>query len=389
MPMLRHIFQNKMFDPFSNTWISNKFEIYKELQAMEVAYYSKQYGGYVITRYDDVKYALKNHNIFSSAKGNLINESKHRMNRTLGASDDPKHSILKNIVKEAYSKSNVNRVKDCFNKQAIILLSQANPIFNMSAVAEEASAWACAEILNLPYDKTKIKDLVLGILRYSKQSVTNNIDQTYYTDFFNLVSDLVKNNVPAAGPGIYQEFMANSQTKTEISLFTGPTISGAGSLTGALEFLTFDIYNEKLFNVLLNDRSLSNSVVSESLRYNCSSGRKVRTVTQSTTLHNIDLKRNDKVILSLEAANRDPSMFSEPDKFIVGREDAGNLAYGYGVHACISAAISNELLNCWITILLDTLGEYTVITNPNDFVYQITSSGNQDSITNLIVEKKK
>lgn len=371
-----------MFDPLSNEWLSNKFESYRHLQSLDVAYYSQQYGGYLITRHSDVKYALKNHNIFSSAKGNLIRESPHRFNRTLGASDNPTHELLKNIVKEAYSKQNIERVLNCFVEHSTKLLKSASPL-DMSRIAEEASAWACTEILNLPYDKDEVQKLVLGILRYAKQSVDSNIDQSYYNNFAKLVNELIKNNVPAIGPGIYREFISNSKTKTEMSLFTGPTISGAGSLSGALGFLTVDIYRENLFNVL-HDRSKANDVVNESLRWNCSSGRKVRTVTQPVTLHNVNLKPGDKVILSLEAANRDPSVFADPDKFILGRDDVGNLAYGYGIHACIASVVSRELLKGWVNVLLDTLGTYRV-TNEN-FIFLKTSSGNQDAITNLVVE---
>lgn len=349
---------------------------------MDVAYYSQQYSGYVITRHNDVKFALKNHAIFSSAKGNLIRESPHRFNRTLGASDNPTHELLKNIVKEAYSKQNIDRVVNSFIEHSTSLL-KSNSTIPMSRIVEEASAWACTEILNLPYDKIEVQKLVLGILRYAKQSVDSNIDQTYYNNFTKLVVDLISNNVQPQGPGIYQEFMSNSRTKSEFSLFTGPTISGAGSLSGALGFLTVDIYRENLFESL-QDRSIIKDVVNESLRWNCSSGRKVRTVIQPVTLHNVNLKYGDKVILSLEAANRDPSIFPDPDKFILGREDSGNLAYGYGIHACISSIISRELMNSWVGILLDTLGKYKVTTD--EFVFLKTSSGNQDAITNLVVE---
>lgn len=377
----------ELFNPHSNEWLLNKFEIYKTLQAMDTAYFSEQHNGYVITRYDDVKFVLKNHDIFSSARGNLIRESPYRFNRTLGASDDPVHGMLKDIVKESYSKNNIQRIVDCFVEKSNNLITETNHIFNLSEVVQEASAWASAEILNLPHDKTEIKNLVLGILQYSSWSVMYNTDQSHYIKFNELIINLLKNQVPSTGPGIYHEFITNSKDNTLLSLFSGPTISGAGSLAGSLGFLTLDIYRENLLDKLIKDPSLIENVVDESLRYNCSSGRKIRTVTKDVTLHNVQLKRGDKVIVSLEAANRDPIMFPDPDKFILGRDNAGDLSYGYGMHACIALAISRELLKSWVKVLIDSLGEYKVLTSPSQFVYQMTSSGNQDSITNLIIEK--
>jgi cytochrome P450 len=376
----------ELFNPLSSDWLSCKFEMYKKMQVMDTAYYCEKYNGYVITRYDDVKYALKNHDIFSSGRGNLIQESPHRFNRTLGASDDPMHSILKNIVKEAYSKENIQRIVDCFVERSTELLAVNNSVFNLSSLVEEASAWVSTEILNLPHCKKEVHRLVLGILRYASQSVAHNVDQSYYNEFTKLIVSLLKNKVPSVGPGIYHEFITHSKDDTLISLFTGPTISGVGSLSGALGFLAVDLYREDLFETLNQDRSLIPGLINESLRYNSSSGRKVRTVTRDISMHNVSLKLGDKVILSLEAANRDPNMFADPDKFLPERENAGSLAFGYGMHACIASVISKKVLQVWVELLLGTLGKYKITPDPSGFVFQITSSGNQDSVTNLMVE---
>jgi cytochrome P450 len=142
----------ELFDPHSNEWLLNKFDFYKILREKEKAYFSEKYQLYVITRYDDIVFALNNPDIFSSAKGNLIVESPHRFNNTLGASDNPVHDVFKNIVKEAYSKKNIERIAACLSSHATMLLQEQTEL-NISEVTEHLSAWATAEILNIPYDK--------------------------------------------------------------------------------------------------------------------------------------------------------------------------------------------------------------------------------------------
>jgi cytochrome P450 len=373
------------FNPHSNDWLLNKFEIYKELRNRDTAYYSEKYGLHIITRYDDVVYALNNPSIFSSSKGNLIIESPKRFGETLGASDEPVHGMYKDIVKNAYNKESMKRIADCFSTHAKELLDTSD-IINISNIIEQLSAWVAAEVINLPYDKTVIKDLIVEIQRHSPQCVSENVDASSYNKLLDIINKLLYSNIPPTGQGIYQEFINNNpdqvKTKTK-SLFTGPAISGASSLTGVLEFLTLDMYRENQLETVYNDRSLIPQLVNESLRFHASTGRFSRTVVEDITLHGIDLKVGDRVALCLESANRDPLRFPDPDKFILDRNTAGHVAFGYGIHACIALAISKNLMQLWVEILLESYGKYKVVTDHCDLKYVMTASGNDDMISNI------
>lgn len=379
----------ELFDPHLNQWLLNKFEIYKDLRARDSAYWSKKYQMYVITRYEDVVFALANAEIFSSAQGNLIMESPGRFGNTLGASDNPTHNVFKNIVIKAYSKDNIERIAKCFSEKAQTLLSVKHTL-DMSMVIDELSAWVAAEIINLPYDKEEIKNLIIDIQHHSSRCVSENVDDAAYNKFVSIVNSLIKQNITPTGPGIYKEFLTNNpENVTSKSLFTGPTISGASSLTGGLQFLTLDLFREKQLDMLLNDRSLIPNAVNESLRFHASTGRFSRTVTQPITMHGVDLKPGDRVALCLESANRDPLKFPNPDRFILDRNTSGHVAFGHGVHACIALAISKNLMQSWLEILLDSYGPYKVDTQNSDLKYVLTASGNDDMITNIKISSAK
>ncbi len=382
-----------MFHPHSNEWLLNKFEFYKELRSRDVAYYSEEYGLHLLTRYDDVKFALGNAEVFSSAQGNLIVESPSRFGRTLGASDAPLHDTLKGIVRDAYSKENISRVAKCITRHADELLS--GDTLHVSEIAEQLSAWVVAEMLNMPYvkqySKRDVKDLIFEVQRTAPMATNQNPDETKYVEMVTFFLYCIESKIPGTGPGIYREAakhkfgLSKTEDRVFISLLTGPAISGASSLTGALEFLTLDLYRQNQLDELLTHPELIPNAVNESLRFNASTGRFSRTVTRDIEMHGVKLKAGDRVALCLESANRDETVFTDPEKFDLHRDTRGSLGFGYGAHACIALAISKALMAAYLKALLTKVGKYKVTTE--NLQYFMTSSGNDDMITNIVIEK--
>lgn len=380
----------ELFDPHSGEWLANKFETYNILRGGETANWSKKYQMYVLSRYDDVMFALDNPEIFSSAEGNLIVENPANFGKTLGASDNPFHDSLKNIVKNAYSADNLQRITDVFTESCKELIKPIDNL-NISEVIEELSATVATEIINPPFKKEEIKQYVKHIQKHHSGAVKHNTDDTRYNMFVGLLMSMADTlKIPSKGPGLYKEVVANNPENIEMmSLFVDPAVSGASSLTGALEILTLDLFRENKLDIILADRSLIPNLINESLRFHTSAGRLSRTVKQQVTLHNVILEPGTRVALCLESANRDPAKFIDPDKFLLGRNTNGQVAFGHGVHACVALLITKHLMQVWVEQLLDLYGKYRVITENKDLEYVITASGNNDMISNICLATAK
>ncbi|MFE1781119.1 cytochrome P450 [Streptomyces sp. NPDC059506] len=75
--------------------------------------------------------------------------------------------------------------------------------------------------------------------------------------------------------------------------------------------------------------------------------------TEDVMIGGVTVPAGETVLLSLSAANRDPSRFSEPDRLDIGRDAAGHLALGHGIHYCLGAPLARAETEIALTALLE------------------------------------
>jgi cytochrome P450 len=92
--------------------------------------------------------------------------------------------------------------------------------------------------------------------------------------------------------------------------------------------------------------------VSEIIRWQTPLAHMRRTALQDHDLFGAPIKAGDKIGMWYLSANRDETVFDNPDKLIVDRENARrHLAFGYGIHRCVGA----RLAELQIRILLEEM----------------------------------
>ena len=91
----------------------------------------------------------------------------------------------------------------------------------------------------------------------------------------------------------------------------------------------------------LRDRpQLINSAVEECLRYDGPIGGTMRVVHEDVEFAGVLIPKDSQVFASIFAAQRDPRVFHEPDRFLIERDNASHLAFGGGIHFCLGAHLA-------------------------------------------------
>src|SRR4051812_19140239 len=91
---------------------------------------------------------------------------------------------------------------------------------------------------------------------------------------------------------------------------------------------------------LATNPELIPNAVEEILRWEAPSPIQGRWTTDDVALHGSVIPKNSKVALLTGAANRDDRAFDDPDRIDVRRKVSRHVAFGYGIHFCLGAALA-------------------------------------------------
>jgi cytochrome P450 len=102
--------------------------------------------------------------------------------------------------------------------------------------------------------------------------------------------------------------------------------------------------NPEQLDRLRDDPALVRPAVEEGLRYDGTAQLLQRIARADLRLRGQTIRHGDLLYLSLGAANRDPEVFIEPDRFDIGRADNRHLAFGAGPHLCLGMTLARREL---------------------------------------------
>lgn len=109
---------------------------------------------------------------------------------------------------------------------------------------------------------------------------------------------------------------------------------------------------------------LMGTAVEEMIRWSTPVKEFMRTATADTTVRGVPIAKGDSVYLAYVSGNRDEEVFDKPHQFDVGRDPNKHLAFGYGVHFCLGAALARMEMNSLFTELLSRLDSIELAGTP-------------------------
>jgi cytochrome P450 len=126
----------------------------------------------------------------------------------------------------------------------------------------------------------------------------------------------------------------------------------SATISGGLQAL---VENPDQLQRLRDDPDLMGLATEEMIRWVTPVKEFMRTAQEDNTIRGVPIKTGESVLLSYPSGNRDEDIFTDPFRFDVGRDPNKHVAFGYGVHFCLGAALARMEVNSFFSALIPRL----------------------------------
>ncbi len=352
------------YDVFSPEAIADPYPAYRRLRAESPRLWNAERGIWVFTRHADVA-ALLAHPSLSAQKfsaAGLAPELRSEfgplyemLSRQMLFQDPPHQTRLRTLAAKAFTPRVIERLRSRIQDWTDDFLDTAlaaGPLDVIRALANPLPATVIAEMLGVPpEDRDRFKHwsddfadflgtdgndweatrpLLPGIYRLMDY-LHGVVDRIRAKPGDNLLSALVE--VEEQGDRLTEEeLIANCLLLLVAGHETTTNLIG----NGLLALLTHPEQAARL----RQDPALLPTAIEELLRYESPVQWTSRIPKEAVTLDGLRIEAGQFVMLGLGAANRDPAQFTDPDRLDITRREGRHLAFGWGVHYCLGAALA-------------------------------------------------
>lgn len=157
---------------------------------------------------------------------------------------------------------------------------------------------------------------------------------------------------------IQVELAGERLTEDEIFSFLGILYpAGADTAFKAIASMMAAVLGERsLFERARSDADLCAAIADETLRFEAPVALLPRRAARDTLVGGQRIAAGDQMLLGITAANRDPAVFADPDRFDPGRRGLEkSLVFGHGPHFCLGAQLARAELRVALGALAERL----------------------------------
>jgi cytochrome P450 len=352
------IVETSAFDPVART---NPHERLKDLREQCPVLRDEPVKTWLLTRYEDVRETVNDRSLWRhwsrSEKGALLrrmddDEERDRVDSILSL-DEPDHSRVRlPLAKAFYGRINAMKPQiEAIIDEVIDAAPQDRPFDLIGDVAIPIPILVIAAILGVERERfrefrawSEASILGLNPLRTPEETERMTWGSAKLTEYFmelmaarrteprdDLISDMVALQAEGAP-------LADEEVRVNLSaLLIGGNLTTTDLIgNGVWLFLN---HPEQLA-LLKADPSLAGAAVEEILRYESPVAITNRVMPEARKVGGCPMQAHQSVIASLHAANRDPDVFEEPDRFDITRKHVPHVAFGGGSHICIGAPLA-------------------------------------------------
>jgi cytochrome P450 len=262
--------------------------------------------------------------------------------------EPPVHTRLRRLVVGAFSRGHVERLRPRVRELAGQLLGRVDPSgFDVvGEYAEPLPVLVIAELLGVdPGLAPQLRSWSQDIVRMYEVSPSEDAQRAAVrsaAQFADVVRDLARRRAAEPAGDLVSDLVAAQDGRARLT--EDEVVASAVLLLNAGHEASVNVFGNGLVAMLragvFPTPEQVPACVEEMLRFDSALQLFERTATEVVQVAGVSVEPGQKVAALLGAANRDPSVFDDPDTFRADRDPNPHLAFGAGLHFCVGAPLA-------------------------------------------------
>ena len=352
------------FDLYSDAFIRDPWPRYARMREMGAVLWLPALENFALTRAGVIREAVRNHEDFCSRKGVAADQfgCTFLQGNTV-ASDPPRHTQLREAMAPPLTPTALESIRPRVDDMAAGLIEKLMQEGEFDAVSDLAQVLPLAivrDLVGLP-DYGKSNMLKWAAAAFNVLGVQNDRGCAAVAEIREMrefIKDDLGPDTVASGSWIERvlALAANGDIDPDLAPFAirdyinpslDTTISAIGHLIWHLgrnpdQWEKLKQHPDRILNAAHEAVRLGTPIRSFS-----------RTTTRPITIDGVDIPAGARVMMLFASANRDESIFNDPDRFDITRNNRRHLGFGAGIHTCIGMHLALMEMSAILKAMLE------------------------------------
>ena len=354
------------YDPAAPEVRRNPFPVYSQLQDDDPVHWSESLRSWVLTRYDDVRQVAMSdvmspdrlRPFYAQLKGErreILAEVMRYLSLWMVFRDPPEHTRLRRLVGTAFTPRSIEALADPVGRvvdQLLDALPRNQSVDWAQQVAMPLPAYVILDLLGIPHQsfadlKAWSDDLRAFVGSSRADPDRYNRARHGATQLAGFFREVIAARRAAPGEDFVSRMITARDEQGSLSedelvatcmlvLFAGHETTTHLLSNSANALLDHPDQLQRL----RDNPALINPAVEEFLRYDGPSNAITRVVSADHEIGGKLLRSGDRVFAMVNAANRDPRRFDNPQGLDIARQNNRHLTFGFGLHFCLGAPLA-------------------------------------------------
>lgn len=305
-------------------------------------------------RYDLAQKVLFDHATFSSASGagltHVRRETPWRRPSPILEADPPEHTRARSVLMRILSPHTAKRLREEFSAEAERLVEEVTARGRFDAARDLAEIFplrVLPDVIGIP-EEGREHLLPYANMNFNLAGPRNALAEEAIARAGDAADHVIRMcSREALAPGGFGAQIYEAADRGELDPQDAPLLVRS-FLTAGLDTTVYGIgyaihllaQAPEQWALLAAEPERAKAVFEEVLRFVTVSPFLARTTTKPVELAGVTIPADEKIMICIGAANRDPRKWEDPDRFDITRKTTGHLGFGIGIHGCVGQIIA-------------------------------------------------